>query len=126
MTNDLIKYEPVTVLETYEGDLYFAHSSLKEVMRAMSDKFIEVEGEILATSSIKKVFRDEHGVTSLSKEQRKDLRQRKNQYAKTFKRDPSDVAIKAMIGRIMAHDDSLAPEEQPVIKNGVLTSRAEL
>lgn len=99
---DLIKYEPQTVLQMSDGEMYFTQTPLVAMKRILqANKMVEVNEQIIRSRDVKKVYEDKFGVASMNRQQRQRLEQRKKEFRYNLGREPSEQAVKNMIARIL-------------------------
>lgn len=96
----LIKFEPLTVVET-KDDIFFttAPKSAVEAARKRNEP-ITINGTTLDPFEVKKIYTDEHGLASLTKEQYGRLVRRKKEFECNIGRKPSATEISRMLTKI--------------------------
>lgn len=99
--NEIVQYEKQVVLETFDGNLYFTpasnYTSLKKAMN--TDKFLELNGELLNVSTIKRVYQSD-GEVGLNREEKQILEQKKKAFYEKLGRAPSKIEIANIIKRM--------------------------
>lgn len=105
MTKELTKYEPVLVVATVDGQLYFVPAKDKQKILAMirNEPFIELNGEIISTSNhnIKRIYVDEEGVAGLTLDQRRMLERRKKEFEENLGHAPNKQEVSNIITRML-------------------------
>ena len=97
----LVKFSPIIVLETFDGDMYFTESDLKQVIESLnSKKFVVLNDEGVACSAIKNFYPDICGFSELTRWQLKELIGWKKQYREKSMKEPQDELIIKKISRI--------------------------
>lgn len=97
----LTKFTPIVVLETFEGDLYFTESSIEQVADILNNmKFVMLNGEGIACSSIKSFRKDVCGIQGLERYQIKELMAWKKKYMEEKLVAPDETLMIKKINRI--------------------------
>lgn len=98
---ELVKYEKQYVVEGFDGKLNFipenSYSAFKKAL--LTDKFVEVGGELINTSSIKRVF-ESLGESGLDKGQKIALEERKAAFKKALGRAPTKSEVGTLISKL--------------------------
>lgn len=98
---ELIKFTPIVVLETFEGDLFFTDAPIEQVAEMLNTKkFVMLNGEGVACTSIKNFYRDVCGFSELTRWQLKELMAWKKRYLETKMAAPTDELIIKKITRV--------------------------
>jgi len=99
----LIKSEKHVVVESFEGNLYFTtHENYVALKKALNEnKFIELNGELLNVSTIKRVYIS-NGESTLNEKEKKALEQRKKEFKVNLGRHPNGGELKNIISKIIA------------------------
>jgi hypothetical protein len=99
--NQIQKYEPMIRVITYDDQSYYTPESnyvkIKEVMS--KSKFVEVEGVLLAVSSVKRIEKDTQDiqVNHLDKPVRDKVESRIQQFTRNIGRNPTENEIRNII-----------------------------
>lgn len=98
----LVKYTQQYVIETFEGKLYFISEDLYKPFKAalLEDRFVEVDSELINTSSIKRVYKSQ-GDAALTSEQKKALESRKKDFKGKLGRWPTANETSKIISKIL-------------------------
>lgn len=98
---DLVKYEKQVVVETFDGALFFTpESNYVAFKKALNDsKFVELNGELLNVSTIKRVYTAESG-DNMTREQREEFEIRKKRFFEKLGRNPEKEEKVRMIEKI--------------------------
>jgi hypothetical protein len=98
---ELVKYEEQYKVESFDGNVHFipakAYAEFKKAMN--TDRFVEVNGELINTSSIKRVVRS-LGEAGLGREQRIALELRKDEFMKRLGRPPTKQELSKLIQKL--------------------------
>lgn len=99
MNNQLIKFEPILVIQCKDGKLYFSDASNKTAIQRVikAERFIELEQEAINTSLIERVYIDKAGVAGLSRDQRIRLEKMKTRFQQENHCAPTQEDIQKMV-----------------------------
>lgn len=99
--SQLIKYEPVTVIETKDS-VYFTTAPIEAVASAKKrNEPITVQGTTLDAFEIKRIYTDSYGLSNLTQEQYQRLVTRRKEFKQNLGREPSAVEIQTMISKLL-------------------------
>lgn len=102
---EIIKYRPIYVIETYDQECYFLPEDQYKVLleKLNNDRFIELDGELLACASVKRVYKDRGDdlVIRMSRDQRKRFMARCYDFEKNLGYPPSDAARQNIARKIL-------------------------
>lgn len=106
---DVIKYEKQAVVESFDGKLYFTSASNYQALKTAlnTDKFVELNGELLNVSSVKKVYISD-GEASLSQDQKEALESRKKEFKLNLGRMPNSSEVQTIICKLLKQQNPLA------------------
>ena len=97
---ELIKYEPVTVIETKDST-YFTTAPIEAVAAAKKrNESITVGGTTLDPFEIKRIYIDEYGLSTLTQSQYQRLTSRKKEFKQNLGREPRPTEIQKMIAKL--------------------------
>ena len=101
--NQLIKYEKQAVIETFDGERYYipetSYGDLKNALK--SDKFVEVNGELINSSSVKRVFIEKQN-PDLTREQKAQLKERMAGFKRNLGRWPREAEVEKMTKKLFS------------------------
>lgn len=98
----IVKYKPITVVETFGGEKFYSKEAIGKVSRAVRDNlFVEVEGRVLNVKSIKRIYTDTKNPGDLSTSQIRRLEQRKLEFKQNLGRKPTASEVARMSKKIL-------------------------
>lgn len=106
---DIIKYEKQIVIECFDEKLYFTPESNYQALKLAlkTDRFVELNGELVNVSTIKKVYLTD-AESGLNEYQKRSLQTRKKNFKDNLGRDPNQAEIMKMILKIKSKQEESA------------------
>jgi hypothetical protein len=105
MTQALVKFTPIVILETKNGRFYFSEKSMQEVTAMMNSnevQFLMLNGEGVSKYEIKRFYQDLYGISGLTKQQLGEYMRRREAFFANVGYEPSEETLARIISKIIS------------------------
>lgn len=105
MTQALVKFTPIVILETKNGRFYFSEKSMQEVTAMINSseiQFLMLNGEGVSKYEIKCYYPDLYGISGLTKQQLNEYMQRRKAFFANVGYEPSQETLARIISKIIS------------------------